>query len=224
MSLEADAGTDTLRICMDAKAKIKIGSFSRGGYNCVQVFANDHDFKSEAEVVPFGIFLPKADDLFLYFATSKITADFIVDTLEHWWSGIKSDFPKVTTLMIHQDNGPENNSHRTQFIKRIVEFADKSQLRIRLAYYPPYHSKYNPVERCWGVLENHWNGSLLDSIDTVINFARTMTWNGKSPVVELITKTYHTGVKVASKAMEALEAKVSRLPSLEKWFVDISFG
>jgi transposase len=73
------------------------------------------------------------------------------------------------------DNGPENHSRRTQFMKRIVEFAQRHCINIRLAYYPPYHSKYNPIERTWGILENHWNGSILDEIDTVLNFARTMT-------------------------------------------------
>jgi transposase len=45
-------------------------------------------------------------------------------------------------------------------MKRIVEFAKKYELNIRLAYYSPYHSKYNPIERTWAVLENSWNGSI----------------------------------------------------------------
>ncbi|MCP4447039.1 MAG: ISAzo13 family transposase, partial [Myxococcales bacterium] len=49
-------------------------------------------------------------------------------------------------------NGPENSGRRTQFLNRMVSFADRYQLNIRLAYYAPHHSKYNPVERCWGVL------------------------------------------------------------------------
>ena len=61
---------------------------------------------------------------------------------------------------------------------------------VRLAYYPPYHSKYNPLERCWGILENYWHGVLLDSIEAVVAYARTMTWNGVHPVVELVTTTY----------------------------------
>ena len=66
--------------------------------------------------------------------------------------------------------------------------------------------------------------NLLDTIDTALNFARTMTWKGKPPTVKLMTKTYQTGVKLAKKAMLALEEKISRLPDLEKWFVDISFA
>ena len=43
-------------------------------------------------------------------------------------------------------------------------------------YYPPYHSKYNPIERCWGVLEVYWNGELLDSEEAVLGFAANMTY------------------------------------------------
>lgn len=92
---------------------------------------------------------------------------------------------------------------------------------MRLAYYPPYHGKYNPVERCWGRLEQHWNGTLLDSLDTVMRFAATMTWKGRHPVVELVTATYQRGVTLTQAAMAAVEAQLTRLPGLEKWFVDI---
>ena len=64
--------------------------------------------------------------------------------------------------MIYLDNGPKNSGRRTQFLKRMVQFADWSGLEIRLVYYPPYHSKYNPIERCWSALEKKWNGVLTD--------------------------------------------------------------
>ena len=65
------------------------------------------------------------------------------------------------------------------------------------------------------------NGSLLDSVDAVIQYASTMTWKGKHPVVALVTSIYQTGVKLTKEAMDALETKLQRFPSLEKWFVDI---
>jgi len=81
------------------------------------------------------------------------------------------------------------------------------------------------VERCWGVLENHWNGALLDEIATALNFAKTMTWKGKPPVVvELVTETYQTGVKLTVKEMRTLETQLERLSGLEKWFVKISWA
>jgi len=181
----------------------------------------DHDFRPAALLTPVGIVLPALDELFVYGITSKVTSDCLADCVERWWERVRSRFAHITMLVINLDNGPENHSRRTQFMQRMVTFAQRTGLTIRLAYYPPYHSKYNPIERCWGVLEMHWNGALLDSISTVIQWAATMTWKGSQPVVELITTTYKTGVKLTKAAMQAVEAQLTRRPGLEKWFVDI---
>ena len=206
---------------MDAKATVKIGPFSRGGKSRVEVEACDHDFQAEATVTPVGIFLPATDELFLSLVTSKVTSDCLVDRLSAWWEHVRERFAPITTLVLNLDNGPENHSRRTQFMLRLLEFAQQSGLTLRLAYYPPYHSKYNPVERCWGILETHWNGSLLDSLETVVEFAASMTWKGQHPVVELVTTTYETGVKLTKQAMKQVEAHLERLADLDKWFVDI---
>lgn len=221
--LHAEVATaeDVLRLSLDTKATVKIGLFARGGKSWVKVQGLDHDFAPEATLTPFGILLPQYQDLFLYFARSVVTSDFIVDVLEQWWENVRGRFPHVQTLLINQDNGPENHSRRTQFLKRIMAFGQEQRLTIRLAYYPPYHSKYNPIERCWGVLENHWNGALLEDIPTVLRFAETMKWHGKHPLVQLISKSYQKGVKLTPKEMKVLETQIERLPGLEKWFVDI---
>jgi hypothetical protein len=221
---EADRAVDTLRISIDAKATVNVGPFSRRGKGRTKTKAADHDFKPEATLTPFGIFLPQYDDLWLYMSHSKVTSDFIVDRLEQWWREVRLRFLGVKTLVIDLDNGPENHSRRTQFLKRIVGFARKYGLVVQLAYYPPYHSKYNPIERCWGLLEMHWNGSLLDSIEAVLGYARSMTWKGKQPVVNLVETTYAKGVRLKPEEMGALEEVVKRLPTLEKWFVEIPAG
>jgi hypothetical protein len=219
---EADADPAVLRISLDAKATVKVGPFARGGKSRVAVQAADHDFKPQATVTPVGLFLPATDELFIYQVTSKVTSDCLVDRLEHWWAAHKACFAHVTTLQLNLDNGPENHSRRSQFMARLLTFVQQQGVRVRLAYYPPYHSKYNPIERCWGILENHWNGALLDSLDAVCGFTRTMTWKGVHPVVELVTTPYAAGVKLTKDAMAAVEAQLTRLPHLEKWFVDIS--
>ncbi len=218
---EADRAVDTLRISIDAKATVNVGPFSRRGRSRTKTKAADHDFKPEATLTPFGIFLPKHDDLWLYMARSKITSDFIVDRLEQWWQEVRLRFLGIKTLVINLDNGPENHSRRTQFLKRVVEFARKYGVVVQLAYYPPYHSKYNPIERCWGILEMHWNGSLLGSIEAVLGYARSMTWKGKPPVVSVVETAYAKGVRLKPEEMGALEAGVRRLTTLEKWFVEI---
>jgi transposase len=217
----ADAAPDVLRVSLDAKATVKIGPFSRGGKSRVQVAAADHDFAPAATVTPVGIFLPTLDELFVYGVTSTVTSDCLVDRLAQWWEAVRERFAPITTLVLNLDNGPENHRRRTQFMQRLVDFVRHYHLHVRLVYYPPYHSKYNPIERCWGILENHWNGSLLDSLEAVLGFARTMTWKGTHPVVELVTTTYQTGVKLTKEAMDRVEAQLKRLSHLEKWFVDI---
>ena len=210
-----------LRMSFDAKATVLIGALSRGGVSRVEVRALDHDFRRQDKVTPFGILLPDEDRLFLYFTTGKVTSDFIVDCIQACWMEIKDEFPQVTTLLLNQDNGPENHSRRTQFMHRLTQWVDEEGLSIHLAYFPPYHSKYNPIERVWGVLEQHWNGSLLDSFDAVMGFARTLTWKQRTPVVHVVKQLYHTGVKLTQKAMNRLEKRFERLAGLEKWFVII---
>jgi Rhodopirellula transposase DDE domain len=222
VNASADAAPDVLRISIDAKASVKVGPFARGGKSRVQTKACDHDFKPEATVTPVGILVPETDDLFVYQITSKVTSDCLVDCLRRWWVTVQERFAHITTLVINIDNGPENHSRRTQFMQRLVEFVGQTGLTVRLAYYPPYHSKYNPVERCWGILETHWNGSLLDTVDALVQFTRSMTWCSRHPVVELITSVYETGKRLSKAAMEQIEAQIVRLPGLEKWFVEIT--
>lgn len=200
---------------------MKVGALSRNGKSRTIVKAQDHDFQPDATVTPIGLFLPEHDELSIAMVMSKVTSDCIVDYLDAWWVTAKARFPEVHTLLLNQDNGPENSSRRTQFIKRIIEFVDTHKINVRLAYYPPYHSKYNPIERCWGVLENYWNGALLDTVDAVVGYAGAMRWKGNHPVVELVTKNYNTGVRVSKKIMTDLELRLQREEGLEKWFVDI---
>lgn len=222
MNAAADAAPTVLRISLDAKATVKIGPFARGGKSRAETKACDHDFKPQATVTPFGIFLPASDELFVYGVTSKVTSDCQVDRLVQWWESVRERFAHITTLVINLDNGPENHSRRTQFMRRLVEFVQQYGITVRLVYYPPYHSKYNAIERCWGILETHWNGAILDTVAAVLNFTASMTWNGIHPVVDLVSTIYHTGVRLSQAAMAAIEAQIVRLPGLDKWFVDIT--
>lgn len=218
----ADAAPEVLRISIDAKATVKVGPFARGGKSRVPTQACDHDFKPEATITPVGIFLPATDELFIYEVLSKVTSDCLVDRLVQWWEAVRDRFRHITTLVINLDNGPENHSRRTQFMHRIVDFVRQYGITVRLVYYPPYHSKYNPIERCWGILEHHWNGALLDTVDAVRHYMTSMTWKGIHPIVDLVSTIYHTGVRLSQAAMGQIEAQIVRLPGLDKWFVDIT--
>lgn len=216
----ADEIQGVVRLSIDTKANVNIGPFSRGGYSRQAVHACDHDFNPDMILKPFGIYLPAENETYFYFTDSNVTADFMVDALQDLWPTIKSKY-NPHTLVINSDNGPENNSRRTQFMKRMLDFAINNQVSLSLVYYPPYHSKYNPIERVWAGLENHWRGQILNSVEKALGLARTMKWNGKNPVVKLISAAYEKGIKLTQKAMNQIETMIERMPGIEKWAVEI---
>lgn len=216
----ADQDEGVLRISLDTKATVKVGPFSRGGYSRQGEKACDHDFQPDTLLTPFGILLPESGDNHLWFGESQVTADFMVDRLEEMLPRWKQQLD-FHTLVINADNGPESNGRRTQWLKRLVELSDAHQLIIQLAYYPPYHSKYNPVERLWGVLENHWRGEIIDTVDKALGLARSMAFRGIKPTVRTVTKTYRKGISIAKKAMRDIEARLERTEGLENWFIKI---
>ncbi len=222
----AASDSTCLRLSLDTKAKVKIGPFSRGGRSRHRVRACDHDMHPEALLVPLGILeLTRGGEsiqqLNILFGQSRETSDFIVDGLEQWWTRRSTAHPGVRKLQISLDNGPEISSARTQFLKRLVAFSDRHHLQIELVYYPPYHSKYNPVERCWGILEEHWNGALLESIPTALNWAKTMTWHRVQPLVDLVTHTYDKGVRLTRSAFRPIANRLKRHSTLPKWSLTI---
>jgi Rhodopirellula transposase DDE domain len=181
------------------------------------VQAADHDMHPEAVLAPAGILEVENSQLNIVFGTSRDTSDFVADCLELWWTNRQAAHPGVRRLLIDLDNGPEIGSSRTQFMKRLVEFSDRHRLTLELAYYPPYHSKYNLIERCWGILENHWNGALLNTVQTALEWAQTMTWRGVRPIVHLLDNAYRTGVRLTPKAFRPIAARLHRSPLLPKW-------
>lgn len=141
---ESDADPTTLRISMDTKATVNLGEYSRGGKSrdLEAVKALDHDMASKAKLIPGGLLKPVSGRSFLFFGESYKTSDFMIDGLEAWWEQRKPALSGIRTLVINSDNGPECSGHRTRYLQRLVEFADKTGLTIPLVYYPPYHSKY----------------------------------------------------------------------------------
>lgn len=220
----SDENPASLRLSLDAKAKLAIGDFSRHGKSRGREakHAADHDLHATLKLVPYGILDVLSGQLTIVFGTSYETSDFIVDCLDLWWEQNRPRYPHITELVLNLDNGPNSASSRTQFLRRMTEFSDRTGLRIRLAYYPPYHSKYNAIERCWGILEEHWNGEILDTIEKAVNWAGTMTWKGIQPVVHLWDKIYAKGVRLTKKEMQPYEERLERSSSLPKWDVVIN--
>jgi DDE family transposase len=197
---------------------VAIGDVSRGGLTRGDHRACDHDLGLHEKYIPCGIVDENSARLHITFGSSFKTSDFIVDVLEAWWAALEeAEQMTMTRLQIKMDNGPESSGVRTQFLHRMVQFADQIGKPIHLLYYPPYHSKYNPIERCWGILELHWNGTKLVDVKTMLEWAKSMTWKGLHPIVELSRKVYHKGMALSKKAMQAIESHLERHPALPKW-------
>ena len=169
----------------------------------------DHDPPAKEKLVPFGIVMRVTGALMLLFGSHE-TSDAWVDALQMWWLQVRSGFGHVKRLVIYLDNGPKNSGRRTQFLKRMVQFADWSGLEIRLVYYPPYHSKYNPIERCWSALEKKWNVSwktkILNYFDARQTSAAVEGINNKARVIT--KRTY--GLKSAKSLWDRLILDLNR--------------
>jgi hypothetical protein len=203
---------------MDCKATVKLGPFSRGGKTRGEHKASDHDLGEAEKYVPCGILDEDTAQLSVTLGSSAKTSDFIVDTLAAWWQRLSAKEPRaLDRVQLKMDNGPESSGVRTQFLHRMVQFVDTIGKPLQLLYSPPYHSKYNPIERCWGILELHWNGTQLRDATTMLEWAKSMTWKGLKPVVDLSRQVYAKGVRLSKTAMQAVEERLERNPLLPKW-------
>ena len=219
---QAESEEHTVRLSLDSKATVLIGPFSRGGQSRTGTRGSDHDFQPEGKLTPFGIFRPQTSESDLYFTDSKVSSDFMADALEQWIQTRGEALQDVRKLILDLDNGPENSGLRSQWLFRLVLLAQRFQWQIVLVFYPPYHSKYNPIERLWGILEAYWRGELLDSEAAVLGYAANMTYNEVQPQVHRVTKQYAKGVKRNEAEKKWLERWLKRKPGLEKWAIEIA--
>jgi hypothetical protein len=205
-------------LSIDCKATVHIGEVSRGGLTRGDHKACDHDLGLKEKYIPWGIVDEENGQLRMTFGRSYKTSDFLVDALEAWWSALDATAQvTLTRVQRKMDNGPESSGRRTPFFHRMVGCCDAIGKPMQLWYSPPYHSKYNPIERCWGILELHWNGTKLVDVETMVAWAKSMTWKGMHPIVELSQKAYQKAVTLSKKAMREVEARLERHPALPKW-------
>ena len=161
---------------------MNIGASSRGGLTRGDHKASDHDRGGKEQYVPCGIVDEESGALPIPCGSAAKTSDFIVDTLAAKWEAMEESAKAATSLLQSKsDNGPESSGRRTQCLHGMVQLADAINKPMPLLYYPPYHSKYTPIERCWGLLELQWNGTKLIDAATMLEWAKKMTWKGLHP-------------------------------------------
>lgn len=211
-------------ISIDDKVAKYVGKLSAGGSSWTEKEAYDHDTNPDYIVKPFGIMDLKTKQVQVYCTTSNSTADFKVDCIEEYLIQKLNKKSNINKLFIFLDNGPENSSRRKLWKYRIIELAVKYKIEIELVYYPPYHSKYNKIEHYWGVLQKHWNGLIIDSLDKLIGAINSCTWDKIPSCGILKTEVYEKGKVIDENILKDLENNhiVYANETIKKWSLIIT--
>jgi len=208
---------------IDDKATKKIGKITDNGKSWINEKALDHDTIFKYSVKPFGILDLKTNETFVTCTTGSSTAEFKVNCIEKYIVYKKQQYSNLKKMVIFLDNGPENSGKRRLWLKKLVEVSKKYNIVINLVYYPPYHSKYNKIERYWARLQIAWNKIVIDTLELLISTINKVTWNNVYSKASLSTQKYEKGIKVSDYEMETKVNKhIIREEGLEKWSIVIT--
>jgi transposase len=192
-------------ISMDTKKKEDLGNFYRDGhlYTREELKTYDHDFKSYAEgtVVPHSFYDLKLNVGYVQMGVSHDTSEFSCDSFRHWWyTHGQQNYPGASAILILCDGGGSNSSLHYIFKQDLQTLADEIGVEIRIAHYPPYCSKYNPIEhRLFPHITRACQGVIFTSIEVVQELIeKTNTKAGLKAFVHVINKVYEIGRKVAA--------------------------
>ena len=192
-------------ISMDTKKKEDLGNFYRDGhlYTREELKTYDHDFKSYAEgtVVPHSFYDLKLNVGYVQMGVSHDTSEFSCDSFRHWWyTHGQRNYPGASAILILCDGGGSHSSLHYIFKQDLQTLADEIGVEIRIAHYPPYCSKYNPIEhRLFPHITRACQGVIFTSIEVVQELIeKTNTKASLKAFVHVINKVYEIGRKVAA--------------------------
>jgi Rhodopirellula transposase DDE domain len=204
-------------------APVNIGEVSRGGLTRGDNRASEHALGGQEKSVPGGIVEEGSGELAITCGRSYTTSDVSVETIAAQWKTMDAQAQAETSLLqSNMDHGPERSGRRTQLLQRMGQLADEINTPMQLRYYPPYQSKYKPLERWWGLVEWQGNGAKLLEAETRLGWAKKLTWQGLHPVVELRRNVYDQGISLGKAAMQAVEARLKRAPTWPKYDILIN--
>lgn len=214
--------TDNPIISIDAKKKEQIGNFYREGtvYAQEPIQTYDHDFNdvSEGVVIPYGIYDIKKNTGFVNIGTSHDTSEFACDSMLSWWeeTGMKN-YPNANSILVLCDGGGSNSSSRYLFKEALQKLVNEINMEIRIAHYPPYCSKYNPIEhRMFPHITQACKGVVFKSVDLVKKLIeKAKTSKGLKVVANVMNKVYETGKKVKKEFKENMKIMFDKI--LPKW-------
>ena len=211
-------------ISIDTKKKETVGNFRRDGqvYCTSSPKAYDHDFGtfSEGTIVPHGIYDIARNTGYLSIGTSHDTSEFVCDNIERVWNGhLKPLYPDASMLVVLCDGGGSNSSRHRIVKQDLMDLADRIGMKILVMHYPPYCSKFNPIEhRLFSQITRSWSGTPLYSVaDACRRAASTVTSKGLKVFAEIVDKAYETGRKVRESFQKRLANHVLFDKSLHDW-------
>ncbi len=191
-------------ISFDVKKKEYLGNFYRDGhlYTREELHAFDHDFNSFAEkvIIPHGIYDVQRNLGYLHLGLSKDTSQFACDCIRSWWlEHGRAAYPQATAILALCDGGGSNGSRHYIFKEDLQKLVDELSIEIRIAHYPPYCSKYNPIEhRLFPHVTRACQGVLFTTVALVKELMeKTKTSKGLKVFVEIINTIYQNGRKAA---------------------------
>lgn len=207
---------------IDTKAKEHLGMLYRKGrsYSSAPFQAFDHDFPSWAEgvVIPHGIYDRRRNLGHINLGLSRDTSEFACDSFRRFWNLLgKRRYPNATSIMLTCDCGGSNSATKHLFKYDLQRLVDSIGIPIRIAHYPSYCSKYNPIERrFFPHIGRACEGKLFDSVERVVELMRqSSTRTGLRTTVHVINKAYEKG-RVATDAMKAT-INILRDTIVPKW-------
>jgi len=206
--------SDNPIVSVDAKKRELIGNLYRAGevYSKEEIASYDHDFPYLATgiAIPHGIFDLKKNTAHINIGTSHDTSEFACDSLKKWWleKGL-AEYPNATSILMLMDGGGSNSSRRYVFKEGLQHLANDIGIEIRIAHYPPYTSKWNPIEhRVFPHVTRAMQGVILNDHEMVKQLIeKTQTKTGLSVSVSIIDKIYELGKKVAEGFKENMLIK-----------------
>ena len=191
-------------LSMDSKKKENIGNFFRAGqlYTTETIETYDHDFSSfgEGKVIPHAIYDLARNSAVINLGTSHDTSAFACDSIRQWWTEQgQKHYAKATSILLLCDGGGSNSSRHHIFKSDLQSLVNEIGIEIRIAHYPPYCSKYNPIEhRLFPHVSRACQGVIFKSVQLVQKLmARTQTNQGLNVTVNILDKVYETGRKAS---------------------------
>lgn len=209
-------------ISMDTKKKELLGNFARDGVTdaIAPTVVNDHDFASasDGKVIPHGIYDVAKNEASMHLNGSRDTSELACDSIELWWQEQGHiDYPAATEMLVLCDGGGSNSSSHYIFKEDLQSLSNRLGVKIRICHYPPYCSKYNPIEhRVFPHVTRACKGVPLESIETAKHYIeKTETTKGLKVVVRMLDKVYATGRKYAKDFKNNMTIKFDDF--LPKW-------